>query len=734
MKKMLSVLLCMAMLFTMLGAAAPVSEQSAEEDHFCEACQEQGCTKDGDKIVHQEDCLCADMEEDEPCACEDCAEEEEQEDGENENDSVNQGEKGTDTPDNSDDPSDDAADKSDDDAADKSDDDSSDKSDDDNSDNGGDASDKSDDSQSGDEGTDDGSTTEPGEDETGEANEDESAEETGDDETDKADEGLTEEPGGDKTAPSKTPMLPSNAGDGVSKPEDTADKTAENKTAATTDSKAETNTETKPETKTEDKASSKKATESTKKTTAAASKDAGTGPFAVKGGTSDDYEYTKGTLTLHPKNAITVTMAEDVTKTSERIVIDGGSGAITISGLTIVSAKGAAIEMKTEGTLTIKGKTTLTGGGKNPAVSGSGTLSLGKGCVLTLKAGSDGTPAIKGMKLSIGYTHMTYGSAKADGQGAVYVEWTGGPGAAWSEYSWLQIHPMKVNSLTVTPAAKTVRLGGSVDCKALLNITVNDATFDMDVATIADWTVAGSSAGSSVDQKTLKIASDETASKLTVTAAYPASGEPLATGKATVKVLYPASKVTLDKKELKLYVGDSTTLTAAIEPENTYDTASWTVSSEDILSIDQNGNITALAKGEATVTVTAGSVTATCKVTVLAKTYTVTFDANEGTCSTKTATTKDDGTLGTLPTAKKEGLYFAGWYTAKSGGSRVYPTTVFNSDTTLYARWSVNPVTGDENNAALWAALLGVSALAVCAGGVYVFRKSRKNKDQGGSN
>lgn len=107
--------------------------------------------------------------------------------------------------------------------------------------------------------------------------------------------------------------------------------------------------------------------------------------------------------------------------------------------------------------------------------------------------------------------------------------------------------------------------------------------------------------------------------------------------------------------------------------------------------------------------------------------YTVTFDANGGklTGGSK-ATTGPDGKLGSLPKATKEGEYFAGWYTAKTGGTKVSVNTVYSGDTTLYARWSKTPVTGDENNIVLWGVLLGVSAVALCAGAVILLRKKKK--------
>ena len=67
---------------------------------------------------------------------------------------------------------------------------------------------------------------------------------------------------------------------------------------------------------------------------------------------------------------------------------------------------------------------------------------------------------------------------------------------------------------------------------------------------------------------------------------------------------------------------------------------------------------------------------------------TVTFDANGGSVSTASATTKD-GKLESLPIPTRSGYDFAGWYTGTVDGQRVTINTVFTGDTVLYAHWTV---------------------------------------------
>jgi uncharacterized repeat protein (TIGR02543 family) len=76
--------------------------------------------------------------------------------------------------------------------------------------------------------------------------------------------------------------------------------------------------------------------------------------------------------------------------------------------------------------------------------------------------------------------------------------------------------------------------------------------------------------------------------------------------------------------------------------------------------------------------------------TVAQEQYTVTFNANGGSVSTKSKTVTKGKTYGDLPTPSRTGYLFSGWYTAASGGTKVTVTTTVttNGNQTLYAHWS----------------------------------------------
>ena len=68
--------------------------------------------------------------------------------------------------------------------------------------------------------------------------------------------------------------------------------------------------------------------------------------------------------------------------------------------------------------------------------------------------------------------------------------------------------------------------------------------------------------------------------------------------------------------------------------------------------------------------------------------FIVTFDGNGGTPSVGSMTTTDRK-LTSLPSASRSGSYsFYGWYTKKSGGTKITTDTVFHANATVYAHWT----------------------------------------------
>ena len=99
----------------------------------------------------------------------------------------------------------------------------------------------------------------------------------------------------------------------------------------------------------------------------------------------------------------------------------------------------------------------------------------------------------------------------------------------------------------------------------------------------------------------------------------------------------PVSSVSLNKTTLTLDKGDSGTLTASVLPKDaTNQAVTWSTSSDAVATVDSNGKITAVGKGEATITATSAdnaAIKATCKVTVNVPVTGVSLDKDEETLS-----------------------------------------------------------------------------------------------------
>ncbi len=80
----------------------------------------------------------------------------------------------------------------------------------------------------------------------------------------------------------------------------------------------------------------------------------------------------------------------------------------------------------------------------------------------------------------------------------------------------------------------------------------------------------------------------------------------------------PATNITLNKSELTLTAGNSdTSLTATVTPNDSTDAVVWSSDTPAVATVNSTtGEVTAVAPGEATITATAGTKTATCKVKV----------------------------------------------------------------------------------------------------------------------
>ena len=187
-------------------------------------------------------------------------------------------------------------------------------------------------------------------------------------------------------------------------------------------------------------------------------------------------------------------------------------------------------------------------------------------------------------------------------------------------------------TVTITPAAVPVTdvtvspttLELTVDEESTLTATVSPenatnknvswASGDENVATVDEDGVVTAIAAGEAD--------------ITVTTE---DGEFTATCKVIVQnKVVPVESVSLDKETLDIYVGDDpVALTATVTPTNaTNKKVTWASENSNVATVDANGVVTAIAAGEADITVTTedGEFTATCTVTVKVHVASVTLD------------------------------------------------------------------------------------------------------------
>lgn len=110
----------------------------------------------------------------------------------------------------------------------------------------------------------------------------------------------------------------------------------------------------------------------------------------------------------------------------------------------------------------------------------------------------------------------------------------------------------------------------------------------------------------------------------------------------------------------------------------------------------KGGKITAVGAGTATIKMyfagyENGASTRKIKVTDPSVAR-LTFNPNGGTVTTKTKNVKVKAKAGTLPSPSRKGYTFTGWYTAKSGGTKVTAKTKISKSQTLYAHWTKTTV------------------------------------------
>ena len=210
----------------------------------------------------------------------------------------------------------------------------------------------------------------------------------------------------------------------------------------------------------------------------------------------------------------------------------------------------------------------------------------------------------------------------------------------------------KTASCSVTVNAKVIPVTGVSLDKTSLTMTEGDnqiltATVTPSNAT-TKYVTWSSSDPSVVGVSSSGIVFAESAGSATITVKTVDGGKTASCYVVVNKKVIPVSAVSLNKTSLSLSKGQSETLTATVSPSDATDkTITWSSSNTSVASVDQNGKVSALAGGSATITAKAGDKQATCTVTVTVPVNSVSLDRTsieltEGESITLVATVKPD--------------------------------------------------------------------------------------------
>ena len=369
--------------------------------------------------------------------------------------------------------------------------------------------------------------------------------------------------------------------------------------------------------------------------------DTSTGGLTEYEGNDDNWnvKYDPDTVTLTLKNATIKGVYNNVNTSGSGIYAASSSGPVSLNivleeenkvsgmyGIDVRSSGGdASLNISGSGSLTVSG---LSGNGIGIFMSSqnSANLTIEEASVTALGSQVGGS----GVRLITSQT----------GSPSLTIEVKGGSLQASGETNGIHF----LSNVNDATAVANMKVSGNAMVKASNIITTKDGTGSAPelkpAASGSDGTGGiiwdgknGTVYGDVTLQEDLTIgegerltipdgASLDTNGKLTVD-----GGTLTQNGTVTGDVIYKVTGVLLSPTTLTLDVGGTATLTATITPNNaTNPNVTWSSDNQNVATVDQNGEVTAVSAGTATITVTTadGGKTATCEVTVTAASVPVT--------------------------------------------------------------------------------------------------------------
>ena len=273
----------------------------------------------------------------------------------------------------------------------------------------------------------------------------------------------------------------------------------------------------------------------------------------------------------------------------------------------------------------------------NIAVPDAVTVEKGEAVVLPVAFGTDDAPAVTPETAATGESAET-DEKLAKAASKLTVEWTSSDESVATVDATGMVVAVSAGEADITASVTDSEM--SAVCKVTVKVAAKDITVpdNLDVKlndgneTTVETTVSPADA---TDVKVSYTSTDEAVATVDkdgrVQVLQPGECDIVTTltqedkkvveKKTHIKAYYEVEGITLDKTEGILTAGNTVALNATVLPEEIADetTVTWTSSDEKVATVDENGKVTAIAAGEATITANVGEKSATYKLTVQAK-------------------------------------------------------------------------------------------------------------------
>ena len=273
----------------------------------------------------------------------------------------------------------------------------------------------------------------------------------------------------------------------------------------------------------------------------------------------------------------------------------------------------------------------------NIAVPDAVTVEKGEAVVLPVAFGTDDAPAVTPETAATGESAAT-DEKVAKAAEKLTIEWASSDESVATVDATGMVAAVSAGEADITASVTDSEM--SAVCKVTVKVAAKDITVpdNLDVKlndgneTTVEATVSPADATdvkvsyASTDEAVATVDKDGRVQVLQpgecdIATTLTQEGKKVVEKKTHIKAFYEVEGITLDKTEGILTAGNTVTLNATVLPEEIADETivTWTSSDEKVATVDENGKVTAIAAGEATITANAGEKSTTYKLTVQAK-------------------------------------------------------------------------------------------------------------------